>query len=52
MHPAEKAIYNAMVEVEKLGASPFLTEAIQMLSKAKDICSDFIDSTPSQSLEQ
>jgi hypothetical protein len=41
--PAELAIYNAMQEVEKIGADIRLTEAITLLSKAKDLVSDFID---------
>lgn len=41
--PAEKAIYDAMQEVEKLPADEKLTEAVILLSKAKDLVSDFID---------
>lgn len=55
MNPAELAIYNAMQEVEKLGASEGLTQAITLLSEAKDLVSDFVDgdasaqdSTPDQ----
>jgi hypothetical protein len=43
MEPAEKAIYNAMQEVEKIGADVLLTEAVILLGKAKDLVSDFID---------
>ncbi len=43
MVPAEKAIYNAMQEVEKLSADVKLTEAVTLLSRAKDLVSDFID---------
>lgn len=41
--PAEKAIYDAMQEVEKLPADVKLTEAITLLAKAKDLVSDFVD---------
>lgn len=41
--PAEKAIYDAMQEVEKVGADPKLTEAVTLLAKAKDIVADFVD---------
>lgn len=41
--PAEKAIYDAMQEVEKLPADVRLTEAVTLLAKAKDLVSDFVD---------
>jgi len=41
--PAELAIHNAMQEVEKAGADVKLTEAINLLSKAKDCVSDYVD---------
>lgn len=41
--PAEKAIYDAMQEVEKLPADVRLTEAVSLLAKAKDLVSDFVD---------
>lgn len=41
--PAEKAIYDAMQEVEKLPADVRLTEAVILLTKAKDLVSDFVD---------
>lgn len=41
--PAELAIFNAMQEVEKVGVGIKLTQAIQKLSEAKDLVSDFID---------
>lgn len=41
--PAEKAIYDAMQEIEKLDADVRLTEAITLLSKAKDLVSDYVD---------
>jgi hypothetical protein len=40
---AEKAIYDAMQEVEKLGADERLTNAVVKLSEAKDLVSDYID---------
>ena len=42
--PAELAIHNAMQEVEKVGADPKLTEAVILLSKAKELVSDYVDS--------
>lgn len=41
--PAELAIYNAMVEVEKLEADLRLTAAIIKLQEAKDLVGDFVD---------
>jgi len=41
--PAEKAIYNAIQEVEKAGADVRLTEAVTLLAKAKDLVSDYVD---------
>jgi hypothetical protein len=41
--PAELAIYNAMVEVEKLPADLRLTDAIVLLGKARDLVADFVD---------
>ena len=43
--PAEKAIHNAMQEVEKVGANVKLTEAITLLAKAKDLVADYVDMT-------
>lgn len=43
MKPAEKAIQNAVWEVEKIGADVTLTEAVILLQKAKNLVSDFID---------
>lgn len=40
---AELAIYNAMQEVEKIGADEKLTQAIVKLQEAKNLVSDFID---------
>lgn len=41
--PAEKAIYDAMQEVEKIGADVRLTEAVILLSQAKNKVADYID---------
>lgn len=43
MHEAEKAILNAMQEVEKVGASTGLTNAIVRLQEARNLVGDFID---------
>ena len=40
---AEKAIYDAIQEVEKAGADPKLTDVVVMLGKAKDLLSDYVD---------
>ena len=41
--PAELAIYNAMQEVEKVGADVKLTDAITKLNEALNFVADFID---------
>lgn len=41
--PGEKAIYDAIVEVEKIPGDVRLTEVSAMLARAKDLLSDFID---------
>jgi len=41
--PAEKAITNAMIAVEEAGGDPLLTEAVSLLSTARDKVSDFVD---------
>jgi len=41
--PAEVAIYNAMQEVEKVGADVRLTDAVNLLSQAKDKVADYVD---------
>jgi len=41
--PAEKAIGTAIQEVENLGADKSLTEIVMMLSRVKEILSDYID---------
>ena len=42
--PAELAIYNAIQEVEKMGADIKLTDAIVKLQEAKELVADYIDS--------
>lgn len=41
--PAEKIIYDAAQEVEKLGADERLTNAIIKLAEARELVSDYID---------
>ncbi len=41
--PAEKAIYDAIQEVEKAGADVRLTEAVNLLSKARGLVADYVD---------
>lgn len=43
MTDAEKAIRNAINEVEKAGADPKLTDVVIMLSQAKELLSDYVD---------
>lgn len=43
MSPAEIAIYNAMLEVEKAGADRRLTMAIIKLQEARTFVADFVD---------
>jgi hypothetical protein len=43
MSPAEVAIYNAMVELEKAGADRRLTMASIKLQEARTLVADFID---------
>ena len=44
--PAEAAIRNAIVEVEKAGAHPRLTDAVVLLGQARDAVADFVDEQP------
>lgn len=41
---AELAIHNAVQEVEKAGADPKLTDAINLLQKARELVADYVDS--------
>lgn len=40
---AEKAIYEASIEIEKMGADVKLTDAVIKLSEAKNLVADYID---------
>lgn len=51
MSPAETAIQNAIWEVEKIGADVRLTKAVNQLSDAKSLVSDFIDDQEKQDIE-
>jgi hypothetical protein len=44
--PSELAIQKAVDEVEKLGADVKLTDAVIMLSKVKELVSDYIEAHP------
>lgn len=41
--PAEHAIYDAMIEVEKLAADVRLTDAVILLGEARNAVADFVD---------
>lgn len=43
MHPIELDIHSVILEIEKLGTHTALTNAIILLSKAKDHVSDYVD---------
>jgi hypothetical protein len=43
MTPAEKAIYDASLEVEKVGADERLTKAVVLLSEARNLVADYVD---------
>lgn len=40
---AEKAIYNASLEIEKMGADVKLTDAVIKLSEARELVADYVD---------
>lgn len=44
--PAEHAIREAMMRVEEMGAHIMLTEAINLLVKAKETIADYVDMFP------
>jgi len=48
---AELAIYNAINEVEKLGADVQLTKVVMLLSEAKNVLGDFIDKNENKGLK-
>lgn len=41
--PAEKAIYNAMQEVEAMPADERLTDAVELLQEAHNKVADYVD---------
>ena len=41
--PAEKAVYDAVQEVEKAGADVLLTEAVILLQQAREKLADYFD---------
>lgn len=43
MTPAEKAITTSMQEVESAGCDPLLTEAVTLLSQAREKVADYVD---------
>ena len=47
MTPAELAIRNAVIEVEKVGADERLTKAVVLLEKARNAVADFVDDVAS-----
>lgn len=49
--PSEKLIQHTVWEIEKMGADVRLTNAVNLLSQAKDLVSDFIDERISAELE-
>lgn len=51
MKPAELAIQHAIDEIEKIGADKRLTDAVNLLSKAKDHVSDFLDDQEKEEIE-
>lgn len=51
MEPAEVAIFYAVQEIEKIGADARLTEAQILLSKAKDLVSDYVDEKLNESMK-
>ena len=51
MIPAELKIFEAMQEIEKLGADTRLTDAQLLLDKAKNLVGDYIDNPKKTALE-
>lgn len=41
--PAERAIWDAVQEVEKAGAHPLLTKAVTLLGEARERVADYVD---------
>lgn len=48
MTPAELAIRNAVLEVEKMGADVRLTNIVNILLNAQTLTADYVDSNPTQ----
>jgi len=48
MTPLELEIQNIIYEIEKTGADTKLTQAVILMSQAKDLISDFIDNDASR----
>lgn len=48
MTPLEVEIQNIIYEIEKTGADTKLTQAVILMSQAKDLISDFIDNDASR----
>jgi hypothetical protein len=46
MVPAERAIYDAGLAVEDMPADERLTRAVNLLTKARGLVADFVDSLP------
>jgi len=44
--PAERAIFAAVLEVEASGADPALTDAVNLLAKARDRVADYYEGKP------
>lgn len=42
-HPSEKAIRDALIAVESLGADPLLTDAVTLLSQAQSKVADWLE---------
>lgn len=49
--PAERAIYNAIQTVEAAGTHPALTEAVNLLQRARDMVADYVDLVPGEGFE-
>ena len=48
MTPAELAIREAVLKVEKVGAHPLLTDAVNLLEQARNKVADFVDLSPEE----
>lgn len=43
MEPAERALWNAAIELEKLGTDYRIKEAVRLLDEARAVAADFAD---------